>query len=92
MSFFVLFLISLLDLTYADEKEVCFNVEGMTCSACKLTTKVALKKIKGVMNVEVSVEKRWVRVRFDDSQTKIIHLKKGIDEIGYKVSDQECTL
>jgi mercuric transport protein len=74
----------------AENKSVCFNVEGMTCAACTVTTKAAVKKLKGIKDVQVSLDDKSAVIKFDDSLTSSDEIKKKIDDIGYKATPKQC--
>lgn len=64
--------------------EVQIPIEGMVCGACVARTKRALKSVNGVEEVEVSLEKRQARVRYDSSKTSADQLAATIRKLGYK--------
>lgn len=64
--------------------EVQIPIQGMVCGSCVARTKRALKSIRGVEEVEVSLEKREARVRYDSRQTNPDRLAATIRELGYK--------
>ena len=71
--------------TSATEMEVVtIPVEGMVCGSCVARTKGALKSVAGVHEVEVSLEKRVARIRYDSSKTSPDRLAAIINELGYK--------
>ena len=77
-------------MTWAKPQKSCFKVEGMTCAACTVTTKVAIKKLDGIKNIEVSLEDKSATVNYDDSKTKAVKIKENIDSIGYKATQRQC--
>lgn len=68
---------------WAAPKTVTLNVPGMTCSACPITIKKALKKVNGVSKVDVEFEKREAVVTFDDAKTTVAALTKATKDAGY---------
>lgn len=72
-------------------KNACFNVEGMTCSACTVTTKSAIKKLDGIKNIQVSLEKKNAIISYDSAITNSKEIKSKIDSIGYMASEVQCT-
>lgn len=87
----ILFCISMIpQVAFAESKTACFNVEGMTCAACTVTTKVAIKKLAGIESVEVSVDEKKAVVQYNDAKTNSGEIKKKIDSVGYKATHQEC--
>jgi len=73
---------------FADE--ACYQVEGMTCSACGVTLKAAVKKIDGVKEVTASVENKEATITFDPKKTNASEIKKSIDNVGYKATAKKC--
>lgn len=71
-------------------EDVCFEVQGMKCAACSVTLKLAVRKLKGIQEVMVSMEKKNAVVRFDSKQTNSAAIKRAIDDVGYKAAAQEC--
>lgn len=84
----VVFLMPLM--AQAEEKSACFAVEGMTCAACTVTLKAAVKKLDGIKKVSASVEDKNATVTFDDSKTDTQAIKTKIDSTGYKASIKQC--
>jgi mercuric ion binding protein len=63
---------------------VTIPIEGMVCASCVARTKRALKSVDGVEEVELSLEKRQARVRYDSSKTSPDRLAATIRELGYE--------
>lgn len=74
----------------AENKSACFNVEGMTCAACAVTTKAAVKKLKGIKDIQVSLDDKSAVIKFDDALTSSEEIKKKIDAVGYKATTKQC--
>ena len=62
---------------------VTLSVPGMTCAACPVTVKAALRKVPGVQKAEVSFEKREAVVSFDDTKTNVAVLTRATAEAGF---------
>lgn len=58
------------------------SIEGMHCAACASNVERALKKIKGVKEVSVSV---LTKKAFVEGEVNEEELKKAVEKIGYKV-------
>lgn len=58
-------------------------VEGMSCNHCVMAITKALKELKGVSKVDVSLEEKKVEVSGDNLAEGI--LKETVEEIGYDV-------
>ncbi len=63
-----------------------WKVEGMSCSNCALTINKYLEK-NGMQNVKVSFAGGDVSFEMNGNKTKQ-DIKKGIEELGYKVADE----
>jgi len=68
---------------WAATQTVTLSVTGMTCKACPITIKKALKKVDGVENIEVNLEKKEALVTFDDAKTTVEALVEATTNAGY---------
>lgn len=68
---------------WAATQTVTLSVTGMTCAACPITIKKALKKVDGVENIEVNLEKKEAVVTFDDAKTTVEALLEATTNAGY---------
>lgn len=66
------------------EIETVFDVTGMSCSSCVRHVDGALRKLAGVSAVDVSLEKKSVRVRHDPNAVGAQAMIAAIDEAGYE--------
>ncbi|GAB4416243.1 MAG: hypothetical protein OHK0056_24400 [Bacteriovoracaceae bacterium] len=80
----------LVQVALAETKSACFRVEGMTCAACTVTTKVAVKKLNGIKDIQVSLDDKSAVIKFDDTLTSSEEIKKKIDGVGYKATIKQC--
>ena len=62
----------------------------MTCTACRITVKSALKRVEGVSAVEVRYEERDVTVTFDDEKTSVEALTQATTNAGYPSTLQQA--
>ena len=62
-----------------------FGVEGMMCNKCREHVEKALKSVKGVKAVEVSLEAKSVKVTASAS-VNADDLKKAVVDAGYKIA------
>lgn len=65
-------------------KSVTVPIQGMSCGSCVANVKRTLKTIEGVTEVEVSLEKKQVRIQFDAGKLNAERLATAIGEAGYK--------
>lgn len=75
---------------WAKSQKACFKVEGMTCVTCEITTKIAVKKLDGINDVQVSYKDKGAIVNYDDSKTDPLKIKESIDSTGYKATESKC--
>jgi len=87
---FIFFVAAITQTVSAKIQMACFNVEGMTCAACTVTTKVAIKKLAGIESIEVSLDDKKAEVQFNDTKTNPDEIKKKIDSVGYKATQSQC--
>ncbi|BAU49701.1 mercury transporter [Sulfurifustis variabilis] len=64
-------------------RTVTLAVENMTCAACPITVRRALRKVPGVAAVEVDLETRTAMVTFDPAKTNVETLTRATTEAGY---------
>ena len=62
---------------------VTLEVQGMTCAACPITVKKALKKVPGVTDVKVDYKSGVAEVNYDPKKTSPDELAKAITTAGY---------
>ena len=83
-------LIGLITVANAEQKKACYSVEGMTCSTCSITLKVAVKKLDGIASVQASADKKNAVITYDSSKTSAEAIGKKIDSVGYTSTKKEC--
>lgn len=59
------------------------DVENMTCPACGLTIKAALKREPGINSVEVDGDAGTVTVDFDEERNTVNRVALAITEAGF---------
>jgi len=62
-------------------QEIKINIEGMSCSHCKIALEKAIGQLEGVQSVEIDLEKNLARIEAQDDMTEII--RQTISEAGY---------
>lgn len=68
------------------QKEATFTVPGMGSDHCAGIIKQSLRRRPGVENVETSLGRHRVTVRFDSSESSEADLRKTIEKAGYDVA------
>lgn len=62
------------------------QVEGMTCGGCAKRVKVALSKIDGVKDAEVSLKDKQAIVTYDPEKATTEKMIEAVSRAGYKAS------
>lgn len=64
-----------------------FEVTGMYCASCPFVVESAIKRVDGVMNVNLKSKGNTgtAQVEFDNSKTDINTIKKSVHDLGYGV-------
>ena len=62
------------------------NVEGMSCMHCVKKVETALKDVKGVKSVNVSLENKTAEVTLKEDVDLSV-LKKAVEDAGYEVKE-----
>ena len=60
-----------------------FNIEGMTCAACKAHVDKAVRKVNGVIDVNVNLLTNSMEVKMEDG-IKESDINKAVENAGYK--------
>lgn len=79
----LVFVAGLSSMAMAAIQTVTLDVQGMTCSTCPITVKIALSKVDGVQYVKASFEKREAVVTFDDQKTSVEKLSLASANAGF---------
>jgi len=69
-----------------DAVQASLHVEGMHCEGCASHVSAALKKLKGVYNVNVVVKDKRAKVQYDAKQVKTDDLVKTLKAAGFTAS------
>ncbi len=64
-------------------KQVTLKVEGMTCASCPATVKAALKRLPGVVKVDVSFKEAKATVSYYEGKVTVEQMIKAIEDVGY---------
>tara|TARA_Y100001934_G_C12229117_1_gene714495 strand:+ start:355 stop:567 length:213 start_codon:yes stop_codon:yes gene_type:complete len=68
-------------------KQELIKVDGMTCQHCVQTITDVVKKIPGLISINVNLDKKEVDVKFDENETSIQEITKKIYEIGFTLPE-----
>ena len=70
------------------EKTVTIPVYGMSCEHCVKAATHALRTVKGVKEVNVSLEDKRAQVVYDDDTTGLAEMESAIIEEGYRIKEE----
>jgi copper chaperone CopZ len=62
------------------------TIQGMTCGGCVATVKLKLRKTKGVLDYEVSLDKGEAVVTYDPGATNAEAIAASVSETGFKAT------
>ncbi|WP_298128661.1 mercury resistance system periplasmic binding protein MerP [Ferrovum sp.] len=71
---------------WAALKTVTLSIPGMTCGACPITVRTALKRVPGVEIISIDEAKKLVTVTYDDERTNVKTLTLATRDAGYPSS------
>ena len=63
-----------------------FDVEGMTCTSCNITVKIAAEKVLGVREARASHDEKRAWVTYDPAKTTPAAIATAITNAGYKAT------
>ena len=64
-------------------KKVVLPVEGMTCSGCAISVKMALKELDGIKETRVDVGKGETVVTYTEGKVTVDQMVKAINSTGF---------
>jgi Cu2+-exporting ATPase len=64
-------------------REAALILEGITCAACIWLNEQHLRRLTGVIEVQMNYSTQRARVRWDDSQIHLSDILQAISQIGY---------
>ena len=65
--------------------EIVLKIKGMSCQHCVVSISKALKDLKGVKDVKVSLEKGSAEVNYDDKLVTKTQMSEAVADAGYTV-------
>ena len=66
------------------KKEILF-IEGMSCMHCVKAVEECVKKLEGVISVEVDLKNKKAEIAYNDNVISIHKIKEEIEEEGYNI-------
>lgn len=76
------------DETAVEGEYVEINLPTMQCNACKTTIEKAVNKVDGINYINVVVEDKIAKVKFDKSKTELGKIEDAITAAGYQANDK----
>ncbi len=69
------------------QEQLTLKIEGMTCGHCQKRVEEALKAVKGVKTVQVSLVGKSAEVKYAVGKADRQALVKAVSDAGYTVTD-----
>lgn len=66
-----------------------YTVEKMTCSTCPITVKTAIKRLEGVLSVEVDFDSETATVVFNPALVTVAKIATASTDIGFPATAVE---
>ncbi|MBE8539629.1 copper-translocating P-type ATPase [Geoglobus acetivorans] len=70
-------------------KKIKLKVEGMTCASCARTVETAAMQVDGVRKASVNLATESLQLELDPEKARIEEIKKAIEEVGYRIPEEE---
>lgn len=70
-------------------KSEVLNITGMTCASCAKAVERNVKKVDGVLTVNVNIATEKMNVEFEESQTDVNKVKEAVKKAGYGVEEEK---
>jgi copper chaperone len=70
----------------AEEQDIVLSVPDMSCAHCVNTINSSLQTLAGVENVQVSLPKKTVQLRYYPAQVSLRQIELVLDDAGYTVA------
>ncbi|MCS7143483.1 MAG: heavy metal translocating P-type ATPase [Archaeoglobaceae archaeon] len=68
----------------SETKEIFARIGGMSCAMCAKTIEETLKRLPGVIDVNVNLATEKARIVYEPSKLKIDYIKEEVEKIGYE--------
>jgi copper chaperone CopZ len=73
-----------------NKDHVMIKVSSMQCGTCKKNIETAVKKVDGIIDINVDKEEKIAHVNFDKSKTDITKIENAITAAGYDANDKKA--
>lgn len=64
-----------------------FEVNGMHCGACAISTGMILKTLKGVKSARAEYESGMAEVEYDDAEVTLADMNQALSGPGYELKE-----
>lgn len=61
------------------------TIEGMSCNHCKNAVENAVRSLPGIINAEVDLAAKLLKVEFDETKSDIDQVRAAVEDVGYEV-------
>lgn len=75
-----------------EEKNVIIPIDGMECSACAIAVEKSIKKLEGVIEIEVNGLANKAYIKYDVKKVRLSEIKRAIVKAGYIPKEIEKNL
>ncbi len=66
-------------------EKVSIPISGMTCISCAKTIESSIKRVKGVLEVNINFADEKAYVSYDPNLTRVEYIEEAIEKVGYHV-------
>ncbi len=66
--------------------ETSLKVPSIACDACARSIKNSLSRLSGIDGIEVDVNSKIVKFKYDEAKISLDDIKRKLDDIGYTVT------
>jgi len=73
-------------------KTVVLSIRGMSCASCIAKIEKALSSIQGVVRASVNLATERATIEYIDTMVSPTDLRRAIEDVGYKVVEEEASL
>ncbi|MDR2545008.1 MAG: heavy metal translocating P-type ATPase [Methanobrevibacter sp.] len=73
-------------------KNIQVSINGMHCANCALNIENALKKLSGVVSVDVNLSLNKALIKYDPEKIHIMNINQAIEAIGFEIKKDEIRI
>ncbi|MCX7908419.1 MAG: cation transporter [Ignavibacteria bacterium] len=83
----LLFVVFSFSFAQQNSKRIADIKSSVVCEMCKERIEKQLKKVKGILNVDVILDTKTIKVEFDTTKVSLADIKLTISKIGYDADE-----